>query len=129
MGRLSTMCSVVLAALLLAAAGGNDRAGQPPQAVAKADALSVEVLQRVRFDGTKSSDPEGAKLFFQWSFSDGSEPSRGPSPTHAFDMPGIYDVVLIVVDDAGRADTDILSIRVGLGGPASVPAPHFPYSR
>ena len=154
MRRNSIVCGLIVAALIVAAVptraiaeaeadktilGGqpitlarsaiNDNDNLPPRAVATANALSVPVLETVNFDGSQSSDPEEATLFFQWSFSDGSEPSNDPSPIHVIDAPGIYIVVLIVVDDFRQADTATLAIRVGLDGPTAVPnPPRFPYS-
>ena len=154
MGRFSTVHGLTLAALLLAAppahvmadaglaktifgrqsitlaqSSTKSSANLPPRAVATATTLSVSILQTVNFDGTQSRDPEGAPLYFQWSFSDGSEPSNDPSPAHVFDAPGIYNVVLVVVDELGLAGTAALAIRVGLDGPNAVPnPPRFPYS-
>ncbi|HEX2015634.1 MAG TPA: PKD domain-containing protein [Solirubrobacteraceae bacterium] len=77
----------------------GDRA---PSAVFTASPTEPTVGERVAFDASPSSDPDGtipANGYF-WSFGDGSQAS-GQRPTHAYAAPGTYTVRLGVVDDSG----------------------------
>jgi len=94
-----------------------------PVAIAMADVLSGPVPLTVVFDATASFDPEGAPLFFDWSFGDGSLPSNDPLVTHVFNSSGLFVVSLAVVDDFGQGSGDTLTIEVGLDEPEPVPAP------
>ena len=54
------------------------------------------------FDGSASSDADGAIVRFDWDFGDGTMAAdAGPTPTHAYAATGQYTVTLTVVDDAG----------------------------
>jgi DNA-binding beta-propeller fold protein YncE len=54
------------------------------------------------FDGSASSDPDGAIARYDWNFGDGSSAANaGPSPRHVYRSPGTYTVTLRVVDQAG----------------------------
>jgi chitodextrinase len=53
--------------------------------------------QVIAFDGSRSFDPEGQPITYEWDFGDGSTGS-GPTPTHVYDLPGIYQVSLVVND-------------------------------
>ena len=88
---------------------------QPPTAVATALPLSGQAPLTVSFDGTGSSDPEGGPLWYYWIFGDGQTGS-GATPTHEYESPGIYSVVLGVTDDYGGDDFDIIDITVTPGG-------------
>ncbi len=58
----------------------------------------------VTFDGTTSTDPEGDALTHVWDFGDGSGTSTEASPSHDYDIAGIF-VVSLTVDD-GNGGTD-----------------------
>jgi len=49
------------------------------------------------FDGSKSSDPEGAMLTYAWDFGDGTTGS-GVSPAHQYTSLGNFNVSLVVSD-------------------------------
>jgi len=57
----------------------------------------------IAFDGNGSSDPDGDGLTYRWDFGDGGIGS-GATPSHRFDVAGMYDVCLTVND--GTADSD-----------------------
>jgi len=88
---------------------------QPPTAVAAASPLSGPAPLLVSFDGTGSSDPEGGDLWYDWIFGDGQTGSGATLP-HEFQSPGIYSVALVVTDDGGADDFDIIDITVTPGG-------------
>jgi lysophospholipase L1-like esterase/chitodextrinase len=53
--------------------------------------------QAIAFDGSRSFDPEGQPITYDWDFGDGNTGS-GPTPTHAYALPGLYTVTLVVND-------------------------------
>ncbi len=107
------------------------RAGQTnaaPVAVLVADLRSdgVEAGQHLRFLATRSSDPDGDALFFDWNFGDGTpspfqalsgrvDPLNSSSPvaTHAYRAPGVYTVTLTVLDHFGARATATTTVTVG----------------
>lgn len=55
----------------------------------------------VRFDGSKSSDPQGdLPLSYAWDFGDGAH-GTGAKPIHVYSTPGVYTVTLVVTDAVG----------------------------
>ena len=58
--------------------------------------------QTVRFDGSNSTDADGAVNAFSWNFGDGSS-GGGERPTHVFERPGTYTVTLTITGDARGA--------------------------
>ncbi len=69
-----------------------------PIANAGAD-MRVRTNQNVRFDGSGSTDADGAVNAFNWTFGDG-ETGSGETPVHAFEEPGTYVVTLTITGDA-----------------------------
>lgn len=71
--------------------------------------------QTVRLDGSGSSDADGAVNAFSWNFGDGST-GGGERPTHVFERPGTYQVLLTITGDArgacGALATDATTITV-----------------
>jgi PKD repeat protein len=71
--------------------------------------------QSVRFDGSGSTDADGAVNAFQWAFGDGGIAS-GDQPEHRFQAPGNYAVTLTIQGEAIAAcsplDTDVVNVRV-----------------
>jgi hypothetical protein len=56
------------------------------------------------FDGTGSSDPDGAVRTYSWDFGDGANGS-GSKPTHIYASAAAYTVTLTVIDDGGASAT------------------------
>ena len=74
----------------------------------------VRVGDRVAFDGSASSDPDGSILSYAWDFGDGAG-ARGPRALYVYRAPGDYAVTLTVRDDGpgdGAAGTDRLTVTV-----------------
>lgn len=94
------------------------------------------VGERIMFDGSGSSDPDGDALTFTWSFGDGLQGS-GVHPEHAYAAAGAYTVSLTVDDGDLHATagttaivTALLEARAFMTGAArSVPltSSAFPY--
>src|SRR5690606_10636853 len=63
------------------------------------------------FDGSGSSDADGAIVAYDWDFGDGAQAS-GASVSHAYQAAGDYTVVLAVTDDDGARATDEVLVEV-----------------
>jgi PKD repeat protein len=83
---------------------------QPPTAAISGPATG-QVGQAVTFDGSGSSDPEGASLTHAWDFGDGDTGS-GQTVTHTYQQTATYTVTLTVTDDGGLTGTATHSISV-----------------
>ncbi len=74
-------------------------------AVPKAGPVAVMEAQAMNecftfiFDGTKSYDPDGKIVSYEWNFGDGARGS-GPTVTHTYKKSGRYTVTLTVTDDS-----------------------------
>ena len=85
-----------------------------PIADAGAD-MTVCTNQPVRFDGSGSTDADGAVNAFAWTFGDGGTAS-GERPEYRFRNPGTYAVNLTITGEAlgtcSPLDTDIVNVQV-----------------
>ncbi len=54
----------------------------------------------VQFDGSRSKDPDGKLIRYDWDFGDGAA-GAGVSPVHVYGTSGTYAVKLTVTDDSG----------------------------
>ncbi len=54
--------------------------------------------ERLAFEASRSIDPDGAIVAYDWDFRDGAT-ARGERVEHAFTAPGVYNVRLRVADD------------------------------
>jgi PKD repeat protein len=54
----------------------------------------------------RSGDGDGSVVSWQWDFGDGAS-SRERNPSHSYQTPGRYDVLLLVTDNDGAADTKV----------------------
>lgn len=70
----------------------------PPRANAGADVHTCD--QRVTFDASQSTDPDGDALLYIWEFGDGAR-DYGRRVEHTYQQPGIYPVTLVVNDGHG----------------------------
>jgi PKD repeat protein len=73
--------------------------------------------QTVFFNGTGSRAGAGHYLVqYNWDFGDGGT-ATGALPTHIFQSAGLYNVTLVVVDEAGQSSaTTTASVKVGTSG-------------
>ncbi|NQS97667.1 MAG: PKD domain-containing protein [candidate division Zixibacteria bacterium] len=74
----------------------------PPAAEAGMDQLVTSSV--VNFDGSGSSDRDGALIAYLWDFGDGSK-SDEMSPSHTYGNLGTYNVALTITDDS-KTSTD-----------------------
>ena len=82
-----------------------------PTATLIADKTSGNAPLEVRFDASKSSDPEKDELTYLLDFGDGSQ-STESIISHTFENAGSYVVSLTVTDTEGATDTDQVTINV-----------------
>jgi hypothetical protein len=74
------------------------------------------------FNAASSTDPYpgGAISSYSWSWGDGTAPSSGVAPTHAFATPGSYKVALVVSDVGGLESAPATAtVTVPVGGGAA----------
>lgn len=80
-------------------------ANRPPVAIASVNKTYGPSPLSVQFTGSKSSDPEGSTLNYEWNFGDGTA-STSANPTHTFNaVAGVatkYTVLLKVKDEKGN---------------------------
>ncbi len=76
----------------------------PPTAAFTATPATGTAPLSVDFDGTGSSDTDGALASYAWDFGDGTT-DTGPTPSHTFTAAGTYTVLLTVTDDDDATDT------------------------
>jgi PKD repeat protein len=92
---------------------------QPPVAVATAQPSSPAIGQPVRFDGTTSSDPDGAIASYAWDFGDGGRAS-GATASHTYTAAGTFVATLTVTDNAGSTAATTIGITVADTTPPSI---------
>ncbi|MFT7595602.1 MAG: PKD repeat protein [Paracoccaceae bacterium] len=77
--------------------------------------LTVCTNQQVRFDGSGSTDADGAVNAFSWTLGDGGTGS-GEKPAYVFERPGDYSVTLTITGEAREGcspfDTDVAKVTV-----------------
>jgi PKD repeat protein len=81
-----------------------------PTAVAGLSTI-VFTYENITFDGTKSYDPDGRIVNFTWNFQDGTT-SNNAMEQHGFAQDGTYNVTLLVTDNDGATDSDVVKITV-----------------
>lgn len=74
------------------------------------------------FDGSASSDSDGSITGWTWNFDPGA--ANGETTSHAFALPGTYNVALTVTDNQGGTGQQTQSVTVVAGAPAD---PGFAY--
>ena len=73
--------------------------------------IYVKILENVSFNGSYSTPGSGTIIDYLWDFADGYTES-GKALEHNFTDPGIFNVTLKVVTQAGLEDTDWVNITV-----------------
>ena len=69
--------------------------------------------RQITFDASASNDPNGATIYYEWDFGDGSTAS-GIKPTHSYHKSGTYTVILTMMDDDGNTTSKSADIPVSL---------------
>jgi C1A family cysteine protease/PKD repeat protein len=85
----------------------------PPVAMALASPESGMAPLTVSFDGSGSSDPDGAIALYNWAFGDEtSQSGRSDSVSHTYASAGTFTATLTVTDNMGATNQDTVSITV-----------------
>lgn len=84
---------------------------QPPQAALRITPTSGKVPLEIDYTATNSFDPDGNISSYQIFFGDG-ETSQNATGKHTFQNDANYQVMLIVKDNLGLADTTNVPVRV-----------------
>jgi glucose/arabinose dehydrogenase/PKD repeat protein len=88
-----------------------------PEVELVASPLGGPTPLRVSFDGTGSSDPEGAALTYTWDFGDGSPISNLSRTSHTYLRDGVFTATLTVSDPGGLSAQDSVTIAAGTLAP------------
>jgi len=70
----------------------------------------------------RSEDDDGSVASWEWDFGDGATSSER-NPSHSYASPGSYEVLLLVTDDDGAADTRTHTVRAESPPPPPPPPP------
>jgi PKD repeat protein len=73
------------------------------------------VGDRVHFNASESTDPDGTITSWDWDFGDGRHGS-GVEVNHPYSDAGTYTVVLVVTDDSGNTDSGSKTITISAAG-------------
>jgi PKD repeat protein len=88
--------------------------GQAPTASFSFSPSSPKVNERVSFNASASSDPDGEIRSFRWDFGDGGTAS-GKTVAHTYFAAGNYTVILEVIDDKGLSSSSQSTLTVSTG--------------
>ena len=83
----------------------------PPVAYFEYIPKSPAINESITFNASKSYDPDGTIVKYEWNFGDG-ETSTGKVVTHKYASAGTYTVSLKVIDNEGLTDTETKDITV-----------------
>ena len=93
------------------------RVNQPPVARIQATPTSGSAPLAVTFDGSGSSDAEGALVSYVWTFGDGQQ-ATGAWVSHTYTQAGTYTATLTVTDaDGATASSSVSLTATGSSNP------------
>ncbi len=85
-----------------------------PVAAIDVDQSSGQAPLTVAFDGSGSTDPEGAELTYAWDFTDdGTVDAAEAAASHTYETEGVHTARLTVTDPDGKEGTTTVPITVG----------------
>jgi len=70
------------------------------------------INQKIYFNASESSDPDGYIVNYKWNFGDGSA-NNGKNVTHQYTYPGTFVVFLEVIDNNGNTGSTNRNVLVG----------------
>ena len=95
---------------------------EPPVADFSYSPAQPKAGEKVKFDGSSSTDPDGQVVSWSWDFGDGKT-GTGRTVEHAYDKEGQYKVCLTVKDDKGAEGQACEQVTVA---PSIPPATKLP---
>ncbi len=82
---------------------------------------SGSVAVPIDFNGSRSNDPDGTIVSYEWDFGDGNKMTDSSNSTsHAYSQSGSYTVTLKVTDNDGLMDMETTTATIGMGNMAPV---------
>ena len=72
---------------------------------------NISANQTIFFDASGSFDEDGAIISYLWDFGDGKT-GTGSSPSHTYETPGEYHVILTVTDNKGNTCNKTMLVNV-----------------
>ena len=91
---------LILAGSLALLLAGCSLFNDPPVPALVRSPSSGDAPLSVFFDASDSIDPDGIIVSYAWTFGDGSG-GTGPTATHTYTVPGLYETTVTVTDDHG----------------------------
>lgn len=107
--------SSILTIMLIIFSGclSHDEDGGKPNAHISVDKNEPRIEEEIAFSGNMSESIDGNILEFYWDFGDGEELSTTePTANHSYEVPGFYNVTLVVTDKSGSSNPDNTTIKV-----------------
>ena len=81
-----------------------------PEAVIEGTPRQDFVPLDIYLDGSRSRDPDGSIVSYEWNLGDGSS-ADGPMVEYTYETAGIYRVTLTVTDDGGAQDSTAITVE------------------
>lgn len=75
--------------------------------------VTAQSGESVVFDGSKSTNPTGSAMSYEWNFGDDTNNISGVTQTYTFAEDGVYNVSLNVTDEDDQVATDNVEVHVG----------------
>jgi len=85
---------------------------QSPTAAFVYSPTNPDVGERVHFNASDSTDPDGTIESYEWDFGDGRH-GANVEVNHTYSSAGAYTVVLVVTDNSGNSDSASKVVTVG----------------
>jgi len=83
--------------------------------------------QTIFFDVSVSVGPDSEIISYTWDFGDGTT-GTGKNPSHVYTKPGVYSVILTVVDNTGKTNLKTFLITIGAGAETTAQNQESPFS-
>jgi len=83
--------------------------------------------QTILFDVSVSVGPDSEIISYSWDFGDGTT-GTGKNPSHVYTKPGVYSVILTVLDNTGETNLKMFLITIGAGADTTAQSHEFPFS-
>ena len=83
--------------------------------------------QTILFDVSVSVGPDSEIISYTWDFGDGTT-GTGKNPSHVYTKPGVYSVILTVLDNTGKTSLKTFLITIGAGAESTAQNQESPFS-
>jgi len=108
--------------------GGGGTSNTPPIAdLSAGEPYQGLVGEPILFDGSRSHDPDGSIVSYQWMFGDGNT-GTGKTAMHTYTIADSFTAVLTVTDNQGATGSDTTTVTITLANlPPSQPTLSGPH--